>query len=237
MGTDGRDVKKDPSMFRITRFSRRQFLKRTGITAFGAVIGSIALSSGCKSSTNGTTSLSPSTPSSSATASTSSSSNPATLTATGSPYVPQTAVPPLITVAGTSCTVAMDRVYSEDNIWVKSISNSRVVMGITETMKHIVNNPYKLDLYKVGTVLHKGDMFGIVEGYKLTADLITPVSGTVMEINKLATGFVGEDGSIAVLQDPYVRGWMTVVELSNPTELKGLLTPTQYDMLVTGVAE
>ena len=232
MTTDRRDVKKDQSMFRITRFSRRQFLKRTGITAAGALIGSIAFSSACKSSTNGTTSPSPFTPTSN-----SPPDDPTILPQTASPYVPQTAVPPLITVAGTSCTVAMDRVYSEENIWVKSISTSRAVMGITETLKHIVNNPYKLDLYKVGTILNKGDMFGIVEGYKLTADLITPVSGTVVEINKLAIGFMGEDGSIAVLQDPYVRGWMTVIELSKPIELKGLLTPAQYDKLVTGIAE
>jgi len=150
-------------------------------------------------------------------------------------YVPPTALPPLITVTGTTCTVATDRLYSKEHIWVKSLSSDTVVMGITHTMVKILDSPYRCSLSQVGITLANGDAFGTIEGWKMTADLLTPVSGTLIGRNILAIGFVGEDGVISALQDHYRSAWMIVVQLSKPAELNSLLTAQQYAALVEGV--
>jgi len=84
-------------------------------------------------------------------------------------------------------------------------------------------------------MLAYGDAFGTIEGWKMTADLLTPVSGTLIGRNILAIGFVGEDGVISALQDHYRGAWMIVVQLSKPAELNSLLTAQQYAALVANM--
>ena len=248
METERREIQGKRGIFRVTKFSRRQVLKSAGIMAAGAAISSISLASGCKpSSSNSTgkdTGVNPTTssslPTSSFTAPTSvapTSTIPvaSTTATTGYSYVPPTTFPPLITVTGTQCTVATDRLYSKEHLWVKALSSTTVVMGITHTMVKILDNPYRLSLSQVGTMLANGDAFGTIEGWKMTADLLTPVSGTLIGRNILAIGFVGEDGVISALQDHYRGAWMIVVQLSKPAELNSLLTAQQYAALVEGV--
>lgn len=248
METEGRKIQGKRDIFRVTKFSRRQVLKSAGIIAAGAAVSSIPLVSGCKPSSSNSTANgtdvnppnSPSPPASSSTAPTSVApilTIPVANTAatTGYSYVPTTAPPPLITVTDTQCTVATDRLYSTEHIWVKSLSGTTVVMGITHTMVKILENPFKLALSPINTTLAKEDPFGTIEGWKMTADLLTPVSGILIGRNILAIGFVGEDGLISALQDHYRGAWMIVVQLSKPAELNSLLTAQQYAALVANI--
>ena len=260
---DRKAIREKKNTIRVAEFSRRQFLKRAGVVAAGAAVASISLASACKSSgstiagtttgvnpttgeptksnapTSSSTTPSSSLPVSSSTTPTSlapTSIVPATNTpaVTGYSYVPPTALPPLITVTGTTCTVATDRLYSADNIWAKSLSANIVVMGITTTMVEILYEPYNLSLSQVGTTLASGDAFGIIAGYKMTADLISPVSGTLVEINNFLIG-LGKQGSALISpinDDPYDAGWMVVVQLSKPDELKSLMSAQSYRDLV-----
>ena len=124
--------------------------------------------------------------------------------------------------------VANDRLYSAYNIWVKSLSANVVVMGITSSMVEILSEPYQLSLSQTGTALASGDAFGTIEGYKLTADLISPVSGVILEVNLdlLLQGQV--EMIVQINNDPYNSGWMIVVQLNNPNDLSSLLTPQGY---------
>jgi glycine cleavage system H protein len=110
-----------------------------------------------------------------------------------------------------------------------------VVIGISYSMFEILYNPWKCSLSKPGTSLAKGDNFGAIEGYKMAADLISPVSGTVVQINPLVVGIVDTaDGALIALADPYNQGWMMVIQLSKPAELNSLLTPQKYASFVHG---
>jgi glycine cleavage system H protein len=72
----------------------------------------------------------------------------------------------------------------------------------------------------------------------MAADLIIPVSGTVLQINPLVVGIVDTaDGALIDLADPYNRGWMMVIQLSKPAELNNLLTAKQYASLVANLKE
>jgi glycine cleavage system H protein len=241
------------SIFRVTRFSRRQVLISAGIiTALSAMSSFVKL--GCKPSKGGKAAEGaeshPPTPSvfptsnptelitvasASTTSKTFNTPTADTTSFISYSYSPPSALPPLIEVPGTSCTVATDRLYSLEHVWVKSISGDMVVIGITHTMVTILDDPFKCELCEVGTMLNKDESFGNIQGWKVTADIITPVSGRVIDRNILAIGFVGEDGVISALQDHYRKAWMIVLQLTNPAELNSLLTPQQYVERVHGV--
>ena len=258
---EGKEPRNKKDIFQVTKFSRRQFIKRTGAVTAGALVTSLAMTVACKTGllTTETTTGNKTKQTATSTSSTplpvspipssnpvASSSNPATPTTSASTtqvpttttpdrysYVPPTVLPPLVPIAGTTCNVATDRKYSTDNVWVKSLTNSIIVMGVSTTMVDILSNPYYLLLPKVGTILVRDDGFGALEGTKMSADLITPISGTVLEVNGVLNSLVKQNLALTpLIQDPYNGGWMIVVQMSNPAELDDLVTPQRYVELV-----
>jgi glycine cleavage system H protein len=153
---------------------------------------------------------------------------PVTPTPTAFNYVPPNSPPTLLAVPNTSCQVAADRLYSIEHVWVKSVTTEIVVLGITTTFVEILGEPYKMTFPNVGQVLTRDGGFGEILGYKVSADLITPVSGAVIQINTFLKGFSGTAVMEPLGVDPYNSGWMIAVQLSNPEELKSLLTPQDY---------
>ena len=102
-------------------------------------------------------------------------------------------------------------------------------MGVTPTMVDLLAEPYGLSLSAAGTNLKSGDNFGSLEGYKLAVDLISPISGTIIEANSYLTVPVGQGGNIPLINnDPFGAGWLAVVQLTAANELNSLLTPQQY---------
>jgi glycine cleavage system H protein len=213
-------VRFEENSTRIPECSRRQFLKEFGVVSAGAAVVAISQASSCRSSSTPPSLTAPETeaiiPS----------------TAVLGKYSPPTSPPPLITVSGTTCTVATDRLYTADHLWIQPVTDDRAVMGITSSMIEIVY-PTKLSLDAVGTVLARGDSFGMMEGYKMNVDLLTPVSGRLIERNELTIGWADEDTPIPALADNYRRGWIVVVELTKPSELDGLLSPQKYAELIS----
>jgi glycine cleavage system H protein len=250
---EGKQNPRKRSMFRVITFSRRQFLKHAAVAAAGVAIAS--LPAACKSpgstvetttettttETTATTSTSPTSsapvstaPTSSAPVSTSTTPVTSTVTTSNPPasgynYIPSTAAPPLKPVPGTDCVVATDKAYSQDHIWVLSLPNNVVALGISSTMVELLTEPHKISLSPVGTILSKGDTFGSIEGFKMASDLLTPVSGTIIETDAWVLAQSSEQGVIAQINDdPYRSGWLIVVQLRIPSELSGLLTAQQY---------
>jgi glycine cleavage system H protein len=123
--------------------------------------------------------------------------------------------------------------YSPNNIWVKTISTNVVVMGVSATMVDMLGDPYTCTLSPAGTNLVAEDDFGSIEGNKLSADLISPISGTIIQINNYLTIPVDQGGQITsdLTTDAYNIGWMLVVQLSKPSELNTLLSPQNYAKL------
>jgi glycine cleavage system H protein len=131
-------------------------------------------------------------------------------------------------VPDSECTVATDRQYSMEHVWVKPITGNLVVLGITTTFVAILGEPYKMTFPKIGQILTQYDGFGEIEGYKVAADLITPVSGKVVNINFYLKNWIGGNTLEPICSDPYNTGWMILIELSKPDELKELMPPLAY---------
>jgi glycine cleavage system H protein len=79
-----------------------------------------------------------------------------------------------------------------------------------------------------GRALKAGQQIGEIESTKTTSTLYTPVSGTIVQVN-------GElkDHPEIVNSDPYGRGWMVVIDLSNAGEIDKLMTAAHYDAFLT----
>jgi glycine cleavage system H protein len=253
------------SGFRAAVFSRRQFLRSMGLIAGGAAAASIGLSASCsgEATTSTTTSTEPSTspvtttpttmvqaqstatnpPASSSPVSSTSPTSPPSVSPTqpaSNPvttynYIPPVSMPPVLSVPGTDCTVATDRSYSDNHLWVKPLTsdNKIAVIGPTPTLGELVAYPDKLELDIAGTRLSIGDSFGTMEGSKLAADLTSPVSGTILQRNDFLVAYAEAGNELKITQEGFTAAWFEVVQLSNPAQLNSLLTPQQYLALLT----
>ncbi len=209
--------------------TRRQFLKEASLVVGGTAIASLALTSACGSSGNGgttTTSTTTSTPvNTTTTPTTTTSSTPTSLPpAEGFVYTTPSERPPLMAIPGCTTFTATDRLYIVEHMWIKLVAENIVVIGITEKMSELMDKIYSLYLPEIDHKLTKEGYFGYGEAAKLNVEFVSPVSGTVRQINNE----LYIDIEMHVNNDPYVSGWMVTIELSNPEELDELLTPQEY---------
>jgi glycine cleavage system H protein len=111
--------------------------------------------------------------------------------------------------------------YTESHEYVKIEGNIGYV-GISDYAQHQLGNVVYVDMPEVGDDVTAGEEFGAVESVKAASDLISPVSGKVIEINEAL-----EDSPELINEDAY-ENWIIKVELSDPAELEGLLDATAY---------
>ena len=112
--------------------------------------------------------------------------------------------------------------YTKDHEWIK-IENNIATIGITDYAQGELGDIVFVDVDSVDDELKSGDVFGSVEAVKTVSDLFLPLSGKIAEFN---SDLEGEPELLN--SDPYGRGWIVKVEISNG-EIEGdLLTADQY---------
>jgi len=116
--------------------------------------------------------------------------------------------------------------YTKDHEWV-SISGDTATIGITDFAQHELGDIVYVEVDTVGDSLNHSDVFGTVEAVKTVSDLFMPVSGEITELNKAI-----ETTPELVNSDPYGKGWMIKVKMSNASEADGLLSAADYQKLV-----
>ena len=112
--------------------------------------------------------------------------------------------------------------YTKDHEWVR-VEGNEATVGITDFAQSELGDIVFVDIGTEGQELAHEAVFGTVEAVKTVSDLFMPVSGTVLEVNP---GLA--DDPAAVNSDPYGKGWMVRLKLSDPAEVEGLLTAEQY---------
>jgi glycine cleavage system H protein len=115
--------------------------------------------------------------------------------------------------------------YTDDHEWIKVDGNTAII-GITEHAASELGDVVYLDIEADGDV-SKGDTLGTIEAVKTVADLFSPVSGKVIEINESIN-----DNPEVVNDSPYDDGWMLKIELSDISELDDLLDVDKYKDLI-----
>jgi glycine cleavage system H protein len=125
--------------------------------------------------------------------------------------------------------VALDRTYSTDHVWVKTLNNNTVQIGMSDPFQILADRVKTLYLSPPGTKLTVQAAFGYIEADKLSVDLISPVSGTILTTNTPLMAIPGPINS-----DPYGTGWMLTIQLTAPAELQNLVAPRYYAYLESG---
>lgn len=116
--------------------------------------------------------------------------------------------------------------YTKDHEWILVEGNSATV-GITDFAQGELGDIVFIDITTEGETLDAHAMFGSVEAVKTVSELFMPVSGEITSVNP---GL--EDSPEAVNSDPYGDGWMVKINLSNPSEVDGLMSAAEYKALI-----
>ena len=111
--------------------------------------------------------------------------------------------------------------YSESHEYVK-VDGKFGYIGITDYAQHALGNVVYVDMPDVDDEVEAGSDFGAVESVKAASDLISPVSGTVVEVNEEL-----EDAPELINQDAF-GNWIIKVELSDKSELDNLMDAKAY---------
>lgn len=112
--------------------------------------------------------------------------------------------------------------YTKEHEWVKVEGNTAIV-GITDYAQHALGDIVYVELPDLSSEFNMGDTLGTVESVKAASDIYSPVSGTVAEVNEEL-----ENDPAMVNNDPY-SAWIAKIELTNPSEVSGLLNSSAYE--------
>ena len=114
--------------------------------------------------------------------------------------------------------------YSESHEYVK-VEGDFAYVGITDYAQHALGNVVYVDMPEVDDEVEADEDFGAVESVKAASDLISPVSGTVVEVNEAL-----EDKPELLNEDAF-ENWIMKVQLSDKSELDTLMDATAYEEL------
>tara|TARA_Y200000002_G_scaffold144902_4_gene119843 strand:- start:7145 stop:7525 length:381 start_codon:yes stop_codon:yes gene_type:complete len=116
--------------------------------------------------------------------------------------------------------------YTKDHEWI-SIDGEIATVGITDFAQRELGDIVYVEVETVGETLDADEVFGTVEAVKTVSDLFLPVSGEIIEFNEDL-----EDTPEDVNAEPYLKGWMIKMKVSNPDDLNQLLNSNQYRELI-----
>ena len=116
--------------------------------------------------------------------------------------------------------------YTKDHEWI-SIDGEIATIGITDFAQRELGDIVYVEVETVGDSLDADEVFGTVEAVKTVSDLFLPVSGEIIEFNEDL-----EDTPEDVNTDPYSKGWMIKLKVSNVEDINQLLDSSQYRELI-----
>lgn len=117
--------------------------------------------------------------------------------------------------------------YSKDHEWVK-VEGGKAYIGITDYAQHALGEIVYVEMPEVDDEIGAGDVFGVIESVKAASDSFLPISGKIVEINEEL-----EDSPELLNEKPY-ESWILAVEMSDESELEGLMDSKGYDEFCKG---
>jgi glycine cleavage system H protein len=121
--------------------------------------------------------------------------------------------------------VPADLHYTKDHEWVR-VEGDTATIGVTDFAAHQLGDVVFVDLPAAGRTIEQFATFGVVESVKAVSDLYAPVSGEVVGVNADLAG-----QPELVNSDPFGKGWMIRVRVSDSAQVDGLLDAAAYEHL------
>ena len=122
--------------------------------------------------------------------------------------------------------IPSELLYSKDHEWVK-IDLDIATIGITDFAQRELGDIVFVEIESVGHNLTVEEVFGTVEAVKTVSDLFMPISGEVLEFNKIL-----EETPEIVNDEPYDSGWIIKIKVDDPSQVNDLLSPNKYKQLI-----
>lgn len=123
--------------------------------------------------------------------------------------------------------VPSDLKYTREHEWVKDNGDGTATIGITEFAQGELGDIVFVELEDEGFEFSTEDTFGTVEAVKTVSELFAPVDGEIAEINEAL-----EDNPEIVNEDPYGKGWMVTIKVSDSSQLEALLSADEYNEII-----
>lgn len=122
--------------------------------------------------------------------------------------------------------VPSDLLYTKDHEWLRVEGNVGYV-GVTDFAQGELGDIVFVEIETVGETLNKEEVFGTIEAVKTVSDMFMPVSGEILEVNPEI-----EATPDVINKDPYNKGWMVKIKISNQAEVEELLSAEKYKALL-----
>lgn len=116
--------------------------------------------------------------------------------------------------------------YHREHDWAR-IEDGEATMGITWYAQDALGELVHFEAPDVGATVAMDSSYGEVESVKAVSDLIAPLSGEILEVNRKVV-----DEPETVNDDPYGEGWLVRIRLSNPSEADDLMDAPAYEQLL-----
>jgi glycine cleavage system H protein len=113
--------------------------------------------------------------------------------------------------------------YHKEHTWVR-VSGTKATIGITDHAQDALGDIVYVDLPDVDTTVEANSDVAEIESTKSTSSVISPVGGTVIEVNEELS-----ESPEVINEDPYGKGWIAVVEMENPSDLDDLMDVNDYE--------
>ena len=123
----------------------------------------------------------------------------------------------------------METYYTKEHEWVK-IQDSTATVGISEFAAGQLGDVTFVELPQAGKTVKQFEVLAAIESVKAASDIYAPVSGSVTKVNEAL-----DDRPEIVNESAEDAGWIAQVEMSNPSELKNLMTRAQYEEFLRGL--
>jgi len=124
-----------------------------------------------------------------------------------------------------------DYLYSRDHEWVR-VEADTCTLGITEYAQEELGEIVFVELPEVGQSFNATDEVGTIESVKAVAEVYTPVSGEVLEVNSAL-----EDEPELVNDDPHGDGWLMKLKIDSKSDLGELMSAEAYEEYIASVEE
>ncbi|HLN21283.1 MAG TPA: glycine cleavage system protein GcvH [Bacteroidales bacterium] len=116
--------------------------------------------------------------------------------------------------------------YTKDHEWLR-IEGDMAYVGVTDFAQSELGDVVFVEIETAGETISKGEVFGTIEAVKTVSDLFMPVSGEIIEVNPEL-----ENSPDVVNKDPYEKGWMIKIKITDMAEAKDLLDAAKYKALL-----
>jgi glycine cleavage system H protein len=121
-----------------------------------------------------------------------------------------------------------DFYYTKDHEWIQ-VKGDTGIIGVTDFAQSHLGDIVYVELPKIGTQVKFHQTLGVIESVKAVADVYSPVSGEIIEVNNELS-----NTPELINQDPHGKGWIVKIKIADENELQNLMTASEYEKFIEG---